>query len=82
MKHNRTERTKRTNITLIAKDRSSLPTTIETDGNIPEVIRWKGEFFKLNMALGKPYIYLQIYGEELSNIEVKDDMQPNSSLVA
>lgn len=73
-------------ITLIAKDKSSRPATIETDGNVPEIIRWQGVFFKLNLALGQPYLYLQIYGAELSDIEVvassTKDMQPSSSLIA
>lgn len=59
------------NITLVAKDKSSRPATIKTDGNVPEIIRWKGLFFKLNLALGQPYLYLQVYGEELSNVEVE-----------
>lgn len=63
---------KRTDITLITKDGSSRPTTIETDGNVPEVLLWNGIFFKLNLGLGKPYLYLEIYGVMLSDIEVKN----------
>lgn len=58
-------------ITLVMKDLSSQPATIETDGRLPEVICARtGKFFRLNTDLGEPYIYEQISGEFLSNIEV------------
>jgi hypothetical protein len=57
-------------ITLIRRGLSSRPATIETDGNLPEVIFEEGEFFKVNLGLGEPYLYQQIYAEKLSDIEV------------
>lgn len=63
---------KKFDITLIKKCRESHAATIETDGNIPEIIIWDDVFFKLNIGLGEPYLYLQIYGANLSDVEAKD----------
>ncbi|WP_293341097.1 hypothetical protein [Microcoleus sp. CAWBG58] len=60
-------------ITLMTKDLSSRPATIETDGNLPEAIFWNMKFFRLNIELGQPYLYQQISGEFLSDIEVAND---------
>jgi len=57
-------------ITLVRRGLSSRPAKIQTEGNFPEVIIWEGEFFKVNMGLGEPYIYHQIYAKNLSDIEV------------
>ncbi len=84
--HLRHPRAKKTfDITLIRRDLSSRPAKIETDGNLPEVITWEGEYFKVNLFkvnfdLGEPYLYQQIYAERLCDIEVAVASNPHPSL--
>jgi hypothetical protein len=57
-----------TDITLTFKDLSTKPATVRT-GKLPEVICWRGIFFRQDPEIGLTY-YKQVDGEDLSNIEV------------
>lgn len=59
-------------IRLIAKDKTVRDARVRTLGNIPKVVRYGAKTFEINIALGEPYLYLEIYAEDLSNIEVHD----------